>query len=92
MRFAAPFHKEKIAEMIFMTPSAFESVSCLSNAYRIAQTAGEERDVSEKIAVALQQFLSRCVFFATFTTLGAMSVDSFFRANGIAHASAIIFL
>jgi hypothetical protein len=64
----------------------------VSVAYRIAQTAGEERDVSAKITVALQQFPARCVFFATFPTLDAMSVDSSFRANGIACAAAIIFL
>jgi hypothetical protein len=53
----------------------------VSVAYRIAQVAGEKRDVSAKITVALQQFLKRCVFFATFATLSAMSTGSFFQSE-----------
>jgi hypothetical protein len=53
----------------------------VSVAYRIAQTAGEERDVSAKITVALQQFPARCVFFATFPTLGAVERRLIFQSE-----------
>jgi hypothetical protein len=46
----------------------------------------------QKTGVALQQFVPRCVFFATFPTLSAIDTNCFFRANDIARVSAIIFL
>jgi hypothetical protein len=38
-----------------------------------AQTTGEIRHVSAKADVALQQFVPRCVFFATFPALSAIT-------------------
>jgi hypothetical protein len=50
----------------------------VSVAYQFAQTSGEIRDVSAKTDVALQQFVPRCVFFATFPTLSAIRPQLFY--------------
>jgi hypothetical protein len=42
-----------------------------SNDHRFAQAHGEIRDVSANLRRAPQQFVTRCVFFATFLTLSA---------------------
>jgi hypothetical protein len=44
-----------------------------SIAHHLAQSAGEKRDVSTKMRDALQQFVPRCVFRATFPALIAIN-------------------
>jgi hypothetical protein len=60
-------------------------------ARRVAQTPGEIRDISAKMRDALQQFVSRCVFFATFPTLSAIGAHLFLRQEIFARAFAIFF-
>jgi hypothetical protein len=59
MRFAAPFHKNKIAEMTLMTPSAFESVSCLSDCSNGRQKTRHFRESRRRTAAA---FCTVCLF------------------------------
>jgi hypothetical protein len=53
----------------------------LSVAYRVAQISGEIRDVSAIFSNALQQFLSLCVFFATFWMRGGLNAELYFLLN-----------
>jgi hypothetical protein len=63
-----------------------------SVAHRIAQTPGEIDDVSAKTRDAVQQFVTRCVFFATFPNLGLIALASFLTPINSASALAIFFL
>jgi hypothetical protein len=63
-----------------------------SVAHRIAQTPGEIDDVSAKTRDAVQQFVRRCVFFATFPNLGLIATASFLAPRKSARALAIFFL
>jgi hypothetical protein len=63
-----------------------------SVAYRVAQTPGEINDVSTKTRDAVQQFVTGCVFFATFPNLGLIATASFLAPRKSARALAIFFL
>jgi len=63
-----------------------------SVAHRIAQTPGEINDISAKTRDAVQQFVTRCVFFATFPNLGLIAPAFFLTPRKSAGALAIFFL
>jgi hypothetical protein len=64
----------------------------VSVAHRIAQTTGEINDVLAKTRDAVQQFVTRCVFFATLPGLSLIRAAYFLTPKKPAPAFAIFFL